>query len=299
MATQTPKHALGLKTLLGKRKSRVRPVDTAYSGPVVILDEGNPSEVPPPAPTPEHPTALRRAGGYVGHRFGYVAATGWDAPRDHTGAQRQYDRVNDRTAPTVFRRQYSIVTCKYQNGTEWRFRGIGVIAATDGLSLKAHERATQDGVAKTGAAYERVSDDTAVESSTMTTTIRWDATTSEFVYTITGMNTVPAGKRAYLFVMPARVSSATGTPLSTWLRARTSLVRLVAEVDAAGSPQSKLADKRTTITTRAQTGEADSIKTFFAMVLVGPEFTETNKWALLESNNEFTFPGLAAYVTLP
>ena len=35
------------------------------------------------------------------------------------------------------------------------------------------------------------------------------------------------------------------------------------------------------------------------MVLVGPEFTDTNKWALLESNNDFTFPGLAAYVTLP
>lgn len=287
------------KHVLPPRKVRVRPVDTAYSGPVVILDEGNPTEYPPAPPTSDHPGPLRRAAGYVGHRFGYVAVAGWDVAKQHTEVQRQYDWVNDRLAPTVSRREYSIVTCKYQNGTEWRFRGVAVAGPTDGLGAKAHLRATQDGTTLTTPEYTGVSYDTAAASSTMTVSLTWDAATSEFVYTVTGMNSVPAGKRAYLFVMPARVSSAVNTTHSTWLRARTSLVRLVPEVSASGAPLDKLSGKRTTISVRAQTGESDSIKTFFATLLLGPEFTDTNKWSLLETNQEFTFPALTAYTTLP
>ena len=285
----------------GASKHRKRPVrseDTNYTGPVVILEEGSPSEYPPPPPTPEHPASLRLVTGYVPHRFGYVAQVGWDAAKQHTEVQRQYDWTNDRVTQTVLRREYSIVTCRFTVNGESRFRGIGV-ATTGALGATANQRATQDAVALTTTTYTQVSYPTATATGTMTAVLSWDAATSEFVYSITGMNSVPTGRRAYLFIMPSRVSSAVNTTVSVWLRARTSLVRLVPSLDTAGKPLDKLTGGRTQIAMRHQTGESDTIKTFFAMVLIGPEFTDTARWDLLETNIDFTFPGLAAYVTLP
>lgn len=301
MANPSPKSVIGDEKFLHKRKRkpRVRPVDTAYSGPVVILEEGNPTEYPPAPPTSEHPGPIRRAAAYVAHRFGYLPTGTWDVAKQHTEVQRQYDWVNDRTSPTLIRREYSVVTCKYPVGTKSQFRGIGVVGPTDAFSAKILLRATENGVTKTAAEYTAVSYDTALGSSPMTVSLTWAAATSEFVYTVTGMNSVPAGKRAYLFVMPARISGVTGTLMTDWLHARTSLVRLVPDNSGSGVPLDTLSNKRTKITNLLQTGESDSIKTFFAMILLGPEFADTAKWNLLETNQDFTFPSLVAYVNLP
>jgi hypothetical protein len=290
---------IGENKRLLRRKSRVRAVDTAYSGPIVILEEGNPTEYPPAPPTSEHPGPIRRSAAYVAHRFGYAPTGTWDVAKKHTEVQRQYDWVNNRTSPTLVRREYSVVTCKYQSGTSWRFVGIGVVGPTDAFTSKIHLRATENGVTKTTPEYTAVSYDTATATSTMTVSLTWDDATQEFVYSVTGMTSVPANKRAYLFIMPARISGATGTLMTDWLHARTTLVRLVPDTSGSGVPLNTLMNKRTTIGTRTQTGESDSAKTFFGMILLGPEFTETAKWNLLETKQDFSFPSLVAYVNLP